>query len=62
MTPVSQVEMIAEYQRLLKAQADAHASKDAEAIDAADHDLAHFIRMNAANRLQEYFASRSEGQ
>lgn len=55
---VSQVEMIAEYQRLLKAQSAARESKDQDAIDAADHDLSHFLRMNAHGRLQEYFASR----
>ena len=26
--------------------------------DAADHDLSHLLRMNAAGRLDEYFANR----
>ena len=53
-------DFVREYHRLQAAQAAAHQSGDPEAVDAADHDLAHFIRMSAAGRLQEYMASRQE--
>lgn len=46
-----------EMHRLHKAQI---AATTDEERDAADHDFAHFLRMNAAGRLQEYFANRAE--
>ena len=53
-------DFVTEYHRLLAAQSAARAAKDPEAIDAADADLALFLRYNAAGRLPEYFASRQE--
>jgi hypothetical protein len=52
------VDILREYQRLLAAQQSAHDAHDEEAIEAADHDMSHFLRMNAAGRMQEYMASR----
>lgn len=54
-TPVGQVEMIAAYQKLLLARTSA-VSEDDKA--AAEDDLAHYLRMLAAGRIQEWFASR----
>lgn len=53
-------DFIAEMQRLLIAQTAAHQAGDHEAIELADHDMAHFLRMNEAGRLQEYMANRRE--
>ena len=45
------------YRQLLDAQLTAQSDDDRQA---ADDDLAHFIRMLAAGRIQEWFASRQE--
>lgn len=50
-----QIDMIAAYQRLLAAQRDAETGEERQA---ADDDLAHFLRMLAAGRIQEWFANR----
>jgi hypothetical protein len=53
----SQLDIIAAYQRLLAA---IEHSNNAEDHDAAVEDLGHFLRMNGAGRIQEWFANRKE--
>jgi hypothetical protein len=52
-----QSEFILTAQRLHAAQLAATTPEEREA---ADHDLSHFIRMSAAGRLQEWYASHGE--
>lgn len=52
---IGHAEMLAAYQRLLEAQRTAQTPEDREA---ADDDLTHYLRMMAAGRLPEWFASR----
>ena len=56
MTKVSQLEMVAAYKRLLDARA---AAKTTEEIEAAQDDLAHYLRMLGTGRIQEWFANRT---
>lgn len=57
-----QSDFIREMQRLMEAQRVAIQSKDPVAIEDAAADLTHLLRMNAAGRLQEYFASRQQSE
>jgi hypothetical protein len=56
---VSQTDMIAAFKTLLDAQQKAVAARDAEAHEAADHEMSMFLRMMNAGRLQEWFATRA---
>jgi hypothetical protein len=56
---VSHPDMIAAFKQLLDAQQRAHAARDAEAVEGADHDLQHFLRMMNSGRIAEWFASRA---
>jgi len=58
MERLTSVDMIAEYQRLLAAQASAQATKDEEIIEMADHEMKMFLLANANGRLREWLASR----
>lgn len=49
---------VLELKRLHAAQ---QAARTPDEREAADHDLAHLFRMNAAGRLDEYFGSREPG-
>jgi hypothetical protein len=53
----SQLDIIAAYQRLLAAISD---STNTDDHDAAVEDLGHFLCMNGAGRIQEWFANRKE--
>lgn len=55
LTRPGQASFIAEARRLLNA---IEAAKEPEAREAAEHDLSHFLRMNAAGRLPEYFRNQ----
>lgn len=55
MKAIGESEFMREIQRLHKAQVFA---QSAEERQAANDDMAHLLRMNAAGRLDEYFASR----
>jgi hypothetical protein len=54
LTHPGHADFIAEAQRLLKAIQ----SSTGEDRTHAEHELSHFLRMNAAGRLAEYFAAR----
>ncbi len=56
---LSQSDFIRECQRLHARHLEAIQGEDAEALDAAIDAFAHFLRMNAAGRLQEYFDARA---
>jgi len=58
MERLTSLDFIAEYKRLLAAQSEAQASKDADAIDAADHEMKMFLLANANGRTREWMASR----
>lgn len=53
-------DIVRELQRLSHAQAAAHASKDADQIELADHELALFLRYHAQGRIPEWFAREEE--
>jgi len=55
----SQIDLIAAYKGLLDAQHKAIAARDAEAHEAADHEMRHFLRLLGMGRAQEWFTSRA---
>lgn len=58
MDRIGHSDFVREMYRLSQAQLDAKTDDDRDAADAA---MRHLLRMNAAGRLQEYFASRTGG-
>lgn len=56
----SQSDFVRELQRLNQILVAAMRSKDPEAIDAAEHDISQFLRLNSLGRAAEWFARQQE--
>ena len=56
---LGQSDFIRECQRLHEGVVAALRTHDIDTIDAANEAFVHFLRMNRAGRLQEYFANRA---